>query len=116
ILMPRQRKQSSPRADGPPGNGQTVPGARRVTIQDVAKAAGVSVSAVSKVVRGAYGVSPQMRSRVTAAIDDLGYRPNAGARGMRGRSYTVGVVLVDLTSPFQPEVAKGISDELEDTP
>jgi LacI family transcriptional regulator len=89
---------------------------RRATLQDVAKAAGVSVSAVSKVVRGAYGVSPQMRSRVTAAIDDLGYRPNAGARGMRGRSYTVGVVLVDLTSPFQPEVAKGISDELEDTP
>src|SRR6478752_4434276 len=42
---------------------------RRVTIQDVARSAGVSVSAVSKVVRDAYGVSPQMRSRVTAAID-----------------------------------------------
>ena len=114
--MPGQRKQSSPRADGPSENGQTVPGGRRATIQDVAAAAGVSVSAVSKVVRGAYGVSPQMRSRVTAAIENLGYRPHAGARAMRGRSYTIGVVLAELRSPFQPEVAQGISDELEHTP
>jgi LacI family transcriptional regulator len=91
-------------------------GTERTTIQDVAATAGVSVSAVSKVLRGAYGVSPQMRTRVTAAIDRLGYRPHTGARAMRGRTYTVGVVLVELTSPFQTEVAKGISDALEDTP
>lgn len=90
-------------------------GAERATIQDVATAAGVSFSAVSKVLRGAYGVSPQMRARVTAAIDELGYRPNAGARAMRGRSYTIGVVLVELTSPFQTEVATSISNELEHT-
>jgi LacI family transcriptional regulator len=90
--------------------------ARRATIQDVAREAGVSFSAVSKVVRDAYGVSPQMRQRVEEAIQRLNYRPHAGARGMRGRSFTVGVVLVELTSPFQPEVAQGISDELEDTP
>jgi LacI family transcriptional regulator len=85
---------------------------RRVTIQDVARSAGVSVSAVSKVVRDAYGVSPQMRSRVTAAIDELGYRPHAGARAMRGRAFTIGVVLVDFTSPYQAEVAQGATDEL----
>jgi LacI family transcriptional regulator len=95
---------------------RTSPEARRATIQDVAAAAGVSVSAVSKVVRDAYGVSPQMRAKVTAAIEQLGYRPNAGARAMRGRSYTVGVVMVELTSPFQPEVAQGISHELRGTP
>ena len=89
---------------------------RRVTIQDVARAAEVSVSAVSKVVRNAYGVSPQMRERVTAAIESLGYRPNAGARSMRGRSYTIGVVLVELGTPFQLEIAQGIADELEATP
>jgi LacI family transcriptional regulator len=89
---------------------------RRATVHDVAQAAGVSVSAVSKVVRGAYGVSPQMRARVTAAIEELGYRPHAGARAMRGRSFTIGVVLVELKSPFLPEVAQGISDELEQTP
>lgn len=86
-----------------------------MTIQDVAAEAGVSMSAVSKVLRQAYGVSPQMRTRVTAAIDRLGYRPRIGARAMRGRTYTVGVVLVELTSPFQTEVAQGISDKL-DTP
>ena len=90
--------------------------AGRATIQDVATAAGVSVSAVSKVVRGAYGVSPQMQARVDAAIEQLGYRPHAGARAMRGRSYTVGVALVELTSPFRAEVAQGISDELQHTP
>src|SRR4051794_3099025 len=88
---------------------------RRATIQDVAREAGVSFSAVWKGVRGAYGVSPQMRERVEKAIERLNYRPHTGARGMRGRSYTIGVVLVELTSPFQPEVAQGINDELQST-
>jgi LacI family transcriptional regulator len=90
--------------------------ARRATIQDVARAAGVSVSAVSKVLRNAYGVSPEMRAKVGAAIQELGYRPHAGARTMRGSSYTVGVVLVSLDTPFHPEVAQGVSDALEETP
>jgi LacI family transcriptional regulator len=88
---------------------------RRVTLHDVAAEAGVSVSAVSKVVRKDYGVSSQMNDRVTAAIEKLGYRPHAGARAMRGRTFTVGVVMNELTSPFQPEVAQGISDMLEPT-
>jgi LacI family transcriptional regulator len=82
----------------------------------VAREAGVSTAAVSKVLRQAYGVSPQMREKVTTAIQRLGYRPHAGARTMRGSSYTVGVVLVELSSPFQPEVAEGISGELQTTP
>jgi LacI family transcriptional regulator len=89
---------------------------RRVTIQDVASEAQVSVSAVSKVLRDAYGVSPQMRRKVTAAIERLGYRPHAGARAMRGRSYTIGVMLIKLSSPFQPEIVDGISEELESSP
>ncbi|MEV4264019.1 LacI family DNA-binding transcriptional regulator [Kribbella sp. NPDC049584] len=90
--------------------------ARRATIQDVAQSAGVSVSAVSKVLRDAYGVSPEMRAKVTTAIEKLGYRPHAGARGMRGRSFTVGVVLTEMSSPFQPEVVDGINDQLESSP
>jgi LacI family transcriptional regulator len=105
------KRLKSPNRDDPVGTE-----ARRATIQDVAREAGVSFSAVSKVVRGAYGVSPQMRDRVDKAIERLNYRPHAGARGMRGRSFTVGVVLVELTSPFQPEVATGISRELDETP
>jgi LacI family transcriptional regulator len=96
-------------SSGAPGR----PLARRATLQDVAAAAGVSVSAVSKVVRGAYGVSDDMRTRVEAAVAALGYRPHAGARAMRGRSFTVGVVVVELTSPFQPEVARGVAEQLE---
>src|SRR3954454_17833134 len=88
----------------------------RATIQDVAREAGVSASAVSKVLRQAYGVSPEMRERVTAAIERLAYRPRAGARAMRGRSYTVGVSLIVLSSPFQLEIVQGISDELRPTP
>ena len=56
-----------------------------------------------------------MRAKVTAAIERLGYRPHAGARGMRGRSYTIGVMLTELSSPFQPLLAQGIADELEPT-
>jgi LacI family transcriptional regulator, galactose operon repressor len=97
---------------GTPRNGDS----RRVTIDDVAKEAGVSVSAVSKVVRDAYGVSPQMRAKVTAAIDKLGYRPNAGARAMRGRSFTIGVMVIDIGSTFQTEVVAGASAELDPTP
>jgi LacI family transcriptional regulator len=89
---------------------------RRATIQDVAREAGVSVSAVSKVVRDAYGVSPQMRATVTEAIEQLGYRPHAGARTMRGRSFTVGVMIPELSSPFLAQVADVIARELEHTP
>src|SRR3954454_3676398 len=92
------------------------PSSRRVTIQDVASEAGVSVSAVSKVLRDAYGVSPQMRAKVTAAIERLGYRPHAGGGAMRGSSYTIGVMLVELSSPFQPELVEGIARELEPSP
>ncbi|MFD5128930.1 LacI family DNA-binding transcriptional regulator [Streptomyces olindensis] len=94
----------------------TTNGGRRVTIQDVAKEARVSVSAVSKVLRDAYGVSPEMRAKVTDAIEKLGYRPQAAARAMRGRSFTVGIMLTALSHPFQPEIAEGVADELEPTP
>jgi LacI family transcriptional regulator len=105
------RLSPGPVATDPP----TGTGFRRATINDVAREAGVSVSAVSKVLRDAYGISPEMRARVNAAIEGLGYRPNAGARAMRGRSYTIGVMVNDLSSPFQPEVVEGITDTLEPT-
>ncbi|MBO0982630.1 LacI family DNA-binding transcriptional regulator [Rathayibacter sp. SD072] len=73
---------------------------KRVTIRDVAAHAGVSVPAVSKVIRGANGVSSSMRSRVEAAISALDYRPHASARGMRGKTFTIGVMLSDLANPF----------------
>jgi LacI family transcriptional regulator len=88
---------------------------RRVTIVDVAKHARVSTTAVSKVLRNAYGTSPTMRAKVREAIDELGYRPRAAARGMRGQTYTVGVLLPDLRNPFFPEILDGLTEYLHDT-
>ena len=88
---------------------------RRVTIVDVARHAQVSTTAVSKVLRNAYGASPAMRTKVQQAIEELGYRPNAGARGLRGQTYTVGVMLPDLRNPFFPDILDGLTDTLHDT-
>ncbi|MGW0810349.1 LacI family DNA-binding transcriptional regulator [Nonomuraea sp. NPDC002799] len=88
---------------------------RRVTIADVARHAGVSTTAVSKVLRNAYGVSAAMRDRVKAAIDELGYRPHAAARAMRGRTYTIGVLLPDLRNPFFPDILDGLYEQLAGT-
>jgi LacI family transcriptional regulator len=91
------------------------PASRRATITDVASRAQVSTAAVSKVLRNAYGVSPAMQERVRQAIAELGYRPQAAARGMRGRTYTIGVLIPDLRNPFFPELVEGIAEHLETT-
>ena len=65
----------------------------RVTIRTVAEDAGVSVAAVSKVLRDAYGVSEALRGKVQASMEKLGYRPHAAARGMRGQTYTLGFLI-----------------------
>ena len=88
---------------------------RRITIVDVARHARVSTTAVSKVLRNAYGTSPAMRAKVQAAIAELGYRPHAGARAMRGQTYTIGVMVPDLRNPFFPDILDGLTDHLRDT-
>ncbi|WP_425826134.1 LacI family DNA-binding transcriptional regulator [Streptomyces fractus] len=85
---------------------------KRVTITDVARHAGVSTAAVSKVLNNGHGVSRSMREKVGAAIDELGYRPHAAARGMRGRTYTVGVLLDNIRNAFFADILDGIQDEL----
>jgi LacI family transcriptional regulator, galactose operon repressor len=88
---------------------------RRVTIVDVARHARVSTTAVSKVLRNAYGTSPAMHAKVRTAIAELGYRPYAAARGLRGQTYTIGVMLPDLRNPFFPEILDGLTESLRDT-
>ncbi len=84
----------------------------RVTIKAVAQEAGVSVAAVSKVLRNAYGVSEALRANVQTAIEKLGYRPNVAARGMRGQTFTIGILMNDLTNPFLSEIVDGVSTVL----
>src|SRR6478609_818497 len=85
---------------------------KRVTITDVAARAGVSTAAVSKVLRNAYGVSPAMQERVRAAMAELDYRPHAAARGMRGRTYTIGVLLDSLRNTFFADILDGVQQQL----
>ena len=87
----------------------------RVTIREVAEDAGVSVAAVSKVLRDAYGVSDALRAKVRASMDKLGYRPLAAARGMRGQTYTLGLVLPDIRNPFFADIMVGVNNALERT-
>jgi DNA-binding LacI/PurR family transcriptional regulator len=84
----------------------------RVTIRTVAEDAGVSVSAVSKVLRDAYGVSDALRAKVQASMAKLGYRPHAAARGMRGQTYTLGVMFPDIRNPFFADIMAGINSAL----
>jgi DNA-binding LacI/PurR family transcriptional regulator len=87
----------------------------RVTIRDVALDAGVSVAAVSKVLRDAYGVSDALREKVRASMDKLSYRPLASARGLRGRTYTLGLLLPDLRNPFFADIFDGVNSALART-
>lgn len=87
--------------------------AQKVTIRTVAEDSGVSVAAVSKVLRNAYGVSDALRLKVEQSIEKLGYRPSSAARGMRGQTYTLGVLLVDMANPFLPQVFEGIASVAE---
>ncbi|CAL9394569.1 Ribose operon repressor [Streptomyces sp. enrichment culture] len=86
---------------------------RSVTILDVARAAGVSRAAVSKVIRDAAGVSPAMRARVNAAIEELNYRPSVAARSLRGASYTLGLEVPQLGNRFLTQIVDGAVRALE---
>ncbi|MBU8789142.1 MULTISPECIES: catabolite control protein A [Bacillus] len=82
-----------------------------VTIYDVAREANVSMATVSRVVNGNPNVKPTTRKKVLEAIERLGYRPNAVARGLASKkTTTVGVIIPDISSIFYAELARGIED------
>jgi LacI family transcriptional regulator len=80
-----------------------------VRIQDVARAAGVSVSTVSRVLNGRYDVSAETYQRVRGIIDDLGYSSSLAAKSMRSQhTNLIGVIIFDLNLSFCLEVVRGI--------
>ncbi|MFX3625428.1 MAG: catabolite control protein A [Ectobacillus sp.] len=82
-----------------------------VTIYDVAREANVSMATVSRVVNGNPNVKPTTRKKVLEAIERLGYRPNAVARGLASKkTTTVGVIIPDISNIFYAELARGIED------
>jgi len=80
-------------------------------MRDVAERAGVSVTTVSHVINETRPVSDELRQRVLAAIDELGYQPNVLARSLRrGETHTIGMIVPDSANPFFAELARGIED------
>jgi LacI family transcriptional regulator len=87
-----------------------------VSIRDVAAYAGVSVGTVSNVLNRPDVVAEPTRSRVQAAIKQLGFIRNESARQLRaGRSRTIGLVVLDVANPFFTDVARGVEDEASES-
>ena len=87
--------------------------ARRVRLDDVAAAVGVSPASVSLVLRGAPGPSAEMRTRVLEAAQRLGYRADRTASLLASRRSRLIGLLVDVRSPFHADVAAHLQDAAE---
>ena len=98
---------------GPTGDRRRSTATAAVTLSEVAARAGVSVSAVSKVLRGTatIRVSPETRQRILDAAQELRYRPNFAARALQAaRTQVLGLVVPDLTNALFTELMHGVED------
>src|SRR5215212_10021974 len=81
------------------------------TMNDVARVANVSIATVSHVINGTRFVSAERVERVQAAMQELGYTPDATARSLRvGRTDTIGLVVPDNSNPFFAALARWIEE------
>jgi LacI family transcriptional regulator len=88
---------------------------KRVTIKDVAQAAGVSTQTVSRVMNKFSYVSGETRQRVEAVVNQLGYHPSTLARSLsQQRSFTLGIVTFDLKYIGPSRTLKGIADKADE--
>jgi DNA-binding LacI/PurR family transcriptional regulator len=88
---------------------------KRVTIKDVAQAAGVSTQTVSRVMNKFSYVSGETRQRVQAVVEQLDYRPSTLARSLsQQRSYTLGIVTFGLKYIGPSRTLNGIADKADD--
>lgn len=89
---------------------------KAATIQDVAKRIGVHASTVSRVLNPATRsmVSEKVARRILEAAEELGYSRNLLASGLKGgQTYTVGIVIPDLTNPLFPPIVRAIERTLK---
>jgi len=87
------------------------PPKRHVTIREVAKAAGASVSTISAALNNSDYVSAEMRSRIDEAIKTLRYCPNDLARSLRlQKTHSIAIVVPDLSNNFYIELVRGAKD------
>lgn len=87
---------------------------RATSLKDVAVAAGVSVTTVSRLLNGSLELPLDTRQRIEAAIRDLKYEPNPHARRLsRGRSDTIGLVVPDIANPFFATLVAAVEEEAD---
>lgn len=83
---------------------------KKITIQDVAKTAGVSVSTVSRVLNNKYDVAEETAEKVQGIIHQMGYASSLAARGMRSRrTNVIGLVVPDVASPYCHHILVGVN-------
>lgn len=86
----------------------------RVTIKDIAKAAGVDPSTVTRALQGSERVKKATRDKVSTLATEMGYVANQAARTLvTRRSRIVGLAIPDMTNPFFADLARGIEDEAQ---
>ena len=82
-----------------------------ITIKDVAKLSGVSISTVSRVINDSKPVSPEVRKKVLSVIEETGYKPNDVARSLvTRRSYLIGVFIIILAQSYVADIVRGIEE------
>ncbi|MEN7535886.1 LacI family DNA-binding transcriptional regulator [Aurantiacibacter flavus] len=87
----------------------------RVTMEVVAKRAGVSLKSVSRVVNGEAGVSEELRAKVTEAVNALGYVPDVAARSLAGvRSFTIAILFDNPSSNYNMKIQSGAYEACSD--
>lgn len=83
---------------------------KKTTMKDIAEAAGVSITTVSKILNNAdMHISEATKKKVLGLVEELNYVPNQMAKGLRNRnSNTIGIVTYDISDPFVSEIVRGI--------
>ncbi|SFJ60059.1 LacI family transcriptional regulator [Paenibacillus sp. UNC496MF] len=78
----------------------------KVTIDDVARKAGVSKSTVSRIINNISGVKPHTKLKVNRVIEELGFTPNITARSLKTKlSRQIALAIDDIRNPYYPELA-----------
>jgi LacI family transcriptional regulator len=84
---------------------------RRVTVEDVARAAGVSLMTVSRAINDREGIGEETRARILTLSQQMGYQPSRIARSLAARqTATLGLVIPDVSNPFFAHIARGAED------
>jgi len=86
---------------------------QKLTIYDISERAGVSIATVSRVLNGYDNVNPKTRDKVMAVMSEMGYKPNAFARGLGlDTMKTIGILCADSSDPYLAKAVYFIEEEL----